>query len=411
MTIPRPNLDLLFGPATTALCVFMLVIVLWNIRSMPYLRDRQWRDGGGRDQRSGTVSMSSPAGGEVSPPVRFVSLLVPARNEAQSILVCLDALLAQDHPNFEVIVLDDRSDDDTAVLVRSIDDPRLRLVSGTELPDGWTGKNWACHQLSQQARGDVLCFVDADTVLEASAVSEALAVMRDEDADLVTLLLAAEDATVPQAVLLPIVNFALLGLFPLALMHHTRVEKLALALGPFIMVTRQGYDAAGGHAASPGHVVDDVQLCRSVKATGRRVRLANGTAVARTRWYETTSETWNGFSKNAFGALNNNLLLAATVVLLVVPMLCAPFVRVGLGLLGGSVPMEVLIQMLLILAVRVVTAVAGRDPLWSVPLHPVAVVFWGAALAKSVVLSMTGSSVEWRGRLVAVGHRSRGGTS
>ena len=382
-------MSLLVGPATTVLCLAMVVIVVWNLRTMPYLRARV--DGA-------AASALDDAG-------PLVSVLVPARNEAATIRACLEALGAQQHRAIEVIVLDDRSDDGTADVVRAVAeaDPRVRLIAGAELPEGWTGKNWACHQLALQARGEVLCFVDADTVLAPATIGGALGVLRDDDAHLVTLLLAADDTTAAQAVLLPMVNHVLLALFPVALMHRHDSSKLALALGPFIMVTRTAYDAAGGHAAAPDEVVDDVHLCRAVKATGRRVRLANGTAVARTRWYASVGEMWRGFSKNAFGALDANLALAAATVLLVVPMLCAPFVRLAAGVLGdGSVPGEVWVQVALIVLVRVVTSVAGGDPLWSIPLHPVAVVFWGGALAWSVVLTTTGRSVEWRGRTVAV---------
>jgi chlorobactene glucosyltransferase len=384
------SLGWVFGPATTALCVAMVVIVAWNLRTMTFLRPG-----------AGPGDPDDPA----DPAGTLVSVLVPARNEAATIGACIEALLAQQHPALELIVLDDRSDDGTADVVRAVaaGDPRVRVVDGAELPEGWTGKNWACHQLSQQAHGEVLCFVDADTLLDPAAIGGALGVLRDDDADLVTLLLAADDTTTAQAVLLPMVNHVLLALFPVALMHRPGPAKLALALGPFIMVTRAAYQACGGHAAAPDEVVDDVQLCRAVKATGRSVRLANGTAVARTRWYASVGEMWRGFSKNAFGALDSNLLVAAATVLLVMPMLCAPFLRLAAGLVAGDLPDgEVWVQVGLILAVRAITSVVGRDPMWTVPLHPLAVVFWGAALAWSMVLTTTGRSVEWRGRTVAV---------
>jgi chlorobactene glucosyltransferase len=389
------SLGWVFGPATTALCVAMVVIVVWNLRTMTFLR--------AATGPAGPPDPADPAG-PPGPAGPLVSVLVPARNEAATIATCIEALLAQQHPALEVVVLDDRSDDGTADVVRAVaaGDPRVRVVDGAELPDGWTGKNWACHQLSQQARGEVLCFVDADTVLDPAAIGGALGVLRDDGADLVTLLLAADDTTTAQAVLLPMVNHVLLALFPVALMHRPGPATLALALGPFIMVTRDAYDACGGHAAAPDDVVDDVRLCRAVKATGRSVRLVNGTAVARTRWYASVGETWRGFSKNAFGALDTNLPLAAATVLLVMPMLCAPFLRLAAGLAAGDVAGEVWVQVGLIVAVRVVTSLAGRDPMWTGPLHPLAVVFWGAALLWSVVITTTGRSVEWRGRTVAV---------
>jgi len=371
----------LFGPIVTLLCLGMLLMLIANLRSVSRL---------GADLPAHIDS------------TRMISVLVPARNEGDAIGACVRALLAQDYRHIEVLVLDDESTDDTAAIVRSFDDPRLRLLSGEPLPEGWTGKNWACHQLAQKAHGDVLCFVDADTLLAPATISSALALLDNEHADLVSLLVAAEYNSTTEAVLLPMVNHALLALFPIWLMHNPRFPRVALGLGPFMMVQRDTYEASGGHAAAPGHVVDDVELCRAVKAAGGSVRLANGTAMVSTRWYGNVREIWRGFSKNAFGALDSNLLVAAATVFVIVPLLCAPFVRVVDGVLSGSLSGEPVLQVLLLMTARAITSYAGRDPMWSAPTYPITVLFWGATLAWSVVLTAANRTVEWRGRLVAV---------
>ena len=102
------------------------------------------------------------------PPARerpSVSVLVPARNEARNIEACLDSLLLQDYPDYELIVLDDHSTDSTPEILGRLaaHNPRLRLLSGAALPAGWLGKHWACHQLYQASTGDLLLFTDADT--------------------------------------------------------------------------------------------------------------------------------------------------------------------------------------------------------------------------------------------------------
>lgn len=369
----------LLGPATTTVAIGILAMLVVNLVSMPRLR---------------TVPPTTSD--------TLVSVLVPARNEADTIAECLDALVSQQHGRREVIVLDDGSTDATAAIVAAYADRGVRLVTGLPLPDGWTGKNWACDQLAREAVGSVLCFVDADTVLDPGAMAGALGVLEQEHAGLVTLLLAAERRTVAQATLLPIVNHALMALFPVWLMHRLSATRIALGLGPFMMVTREAYEASGGHAAAAGDIVDDVTLTRAVKAAGHPVRLANGTEVARTRWYATTVDIWRGFSKNAFGALDSNLWIATLTVCLLVPMLCAPFLRVIHGIWTGDVAGEALVQVLLLLTARVITSIQGNDPLWTVPLHPVALVVWGSTLAWSVVLTITDKTVEWRGRDVAV---------
>ncbi len=371
----------LFGPVVTLLCIGILLTLIANLRSTSRLDDY-------------VMTHQDPA--------RLISVLVPARNEGDNIGPCVRALLAQDYPHIEVLVLDDDSDDDTAAIVRSFDDPRLRLFTGETLPEGWTGKNWACHQLASKAQGDVLCFVDADTLLAPSTLSSALAIMNEEEADLVTLLVAAEYNSTTEAVLLPMVNHALLALFPIWLMHGQRFPRLAIGLGPFMMIHTATYEACGGHAAAPGHVVDDVELCRAVKGIGGTVRLANGTSMVGTRWYSSVGDIWRGFSKNAFGALDSSSIVALTTVLVLVPLLCTPFIRVADGLLTGSLATEPVLQALMLLTTRAITSHVGRDPLWSTFAYPITVLFWGATLAWSVILTAANRSVEWRGRPVAV---------
>jgi chlorobactene glucosyltransferase len=374
----------LLGPCIVIVAVVMLVVLALNLVA---LRRRPSQDAPWGEDRP------------------WVSVLIPARNESACIVECVRRVLAQSEVGFEVIVLDDCSEDDTYALASGISDPRLAVLSGERLPDGWTGKNWACHQLAQHATGDLLCFVDADTLLEATALRDAIDALGADRADLVSYLVAAQYQTAPQAILLPMVNHALLALFPVGIMHSRWFPRIALALGPFMLVRADTYKAIGGHAAHPGEVVDDVRLCRAIKANGGRVRLANGTAVAETRWYPDTRGIWNGFSKNAFGALESSNMLATATVLLLVPLLTIPFFRLAVGLVHGGVPGVVLAQVALLLTGRLVTSVVGRDPLWTVPLHPLALVFWGSTLANSALQSSRGGTIQWRGREVAMTRR------
>jgi len=130
-----------------------------------------------------------PAAPPVFSEAPLVSILVPARNEARNIEACIGSLLAQDYPNFELIVLDDHSDDGTGDIVRRLglrDEGERRVMTGTALPTGWTGKGWACHQLSLAARGEYLFFTDADTTHALGTVSATVAAAREYRADLVS---------------------------------------------------------------------------------------------------------------------------------------------------------------------------------------------------------------------------------
>jgi chlorobactene glucosyltransferase len=368
----------LLGQVLTVLLVAQVALVVWNLRVVRRPPARRWR-------------ADAP----------LISVLVPARNEEASIALCIEALLAQDYPNLEIIVLDDRSTDGTAASALARRDPRVRLVRGAVLPDGWTGKNWACHQLAAEGRGSVLCFVDADTILHPEALSRAAGELRDGDLGLVSMLLHTETGTVAEGVLMPMVNYAVLGLMPAALIERPGVRQVAVALGPFVMVTRAAYVAAGGHGAEPAHIVDDMRLARAVKGSGHRVALRNGTDLVRTRWYSGFREIWNGFSKNAYGGLDYRPGIALAALCIVAPALLFPFLRLGAALTTGGALALPAMQVGLILTTRAISSRVGRDPMWSVPLHPVTVVVWAGALARSMSLARSGREIEWKGRTYA----------
>ena len=362
----------------TVLLVAQLALVIWNVHLVRRPRARRWRT-------------DAPT----------ISVLVPARNEEQTIGECLGALLAQDYPNLEIVVLDDGSTDGTRAALAAIDDRRVRVMTGTPLPYGWTGKNWACHQLATAARGDVLCFVDADTLLEPETISRAAGEISDGKLGLVSMLLHSETGTVAEGVLMPCVNYALLAFLPAKLIERPGADDIAVALGPFIMVTREAYDAAGGHAGEPAHIVDDMRLARSVKAAGYPVALRNGSGLVSTRWYTGFREIWDGFSKNAYGGVGYRPSVVFGALFVIVPVLVFPFLALGAGVWTGGALALPAFQVSLILSTRTITSRAGKDPLWSVPFHPVMVSVWAGTLARSALLARSGREVEWKGRQYA----------
>ena len=121
----------------------------------------------------------------------LVSVIVPARNEERSIRSCVESICASDYPDFEVFVVDDRSDDATLEMARAVPPNHARrivVVEGQELPDGWMGKPWACAQGAQVAKGDLLLFTDADTVHARDLLGRAVAAMVEDEGDALTLL-------------------------------------------------------------------------------------------------------------------------------------------------------------------------------------------------------------------------------
>lgn len=336
-----------------------------------------------------------------------VSLLIPARDEAENLRENLPALLAQRPAPLEVLVLDDGSSDGTAEVVRSIaarSGGAVRLLHGAPLPPGWGGKNWACHQLAAAARGDVLIFCDADVRPESDAVGRTTAAMEAAGAGMLTALPRHRfdswfvAAVVPLVAWLPVV-----ALLPLPLVPRVRSPSLGMGNGQWLAFTRTAYAAAGGHHEVCGDVLEDVALARRAKQAGVRLLVAAAPRTLEVRMYRDWGEMRRGFGKNLYalaGGTAPRFVLVVAIALLVgaVPLL-APLV----GGWAYAAPA-------MLVFVRLCGAVLlGQGPV-TVLLHPVGVVLAAAIAAESAVRS--GERVVWKGRRMpaaAEGGERRGG--
>ncbi|HUW11985.1 MAG TPA: glycosyltransferase [Anaerolineae bacterium] len=269
---------------------------------------------------------------------QLVSILVPARNEERNIGRCLRSLLAQDYPRLEILVLDDDSSDGTAAIVGEMaqQDGRLRLLGGEPLPANWHGKAWACYQLARAASGEWLLFTDADTEHASQCVSATVGMARQEGADLLSLFPEFTVESWWERLMLPVIPFALLAGLPLPLVHRSRSPRAAIAFGPFMLFSRRAYWQCGGHAAVQADLVDDLGLARQVKATGRRLIMADGVGLMRVRMYSGLREIWHGISKSVFATLHYSLPVLALAFLGVAAAFPGPFAFLAVGLWGGE---------------------------------------------------------------------------
>jgi chlorobactene glucosyltransferase len=325
---------------------------------------------------------------------RRVSLLVPARNEVDRIGTLLDAVRGIDAAGLELLVLDDQSEDGTSAMVDryATDDPRISLLTGADLPPGWLGKNWACHQLALAATTDVMIFCDADVVPTGEAVAATLEQL--ESGDVATALPRhelrswAEKAVVPFFTQLPI-----FWTLPALLVPRTRSESVSFGNGQWLAFRREAYERIGGHVSVAREVLEDVRLARLAKRAGLVVRPFLATESLRIRMYVGWPGVRAGFSKNAWPLLGERRITLAGAIVVAYLSSIHPVLT---PLLGGSVA-----PLLLLLGIRIATAVTLRQPPGSVLLHPL-----GALLAIGIaILSWRRAStdpVEWRGRRIAV---------
>lgn len=349
--------------------------------------------------------LSSFADAPLPEPAPFVSVLVPARDEATNIAACVCSLLAQEYPCFEVLVLDDGSVDDTAAIVQEIaaSDARLSLLSGGALPERWMGKGFACHQLAAAARGDVLLFTDADT-RHAPHMLRSVVGATATGADVVTAFPEQEIGSAAEALTVPLMLFTVMAFLPVGKVWDDPSPVYTAANGQLLAFTRAAYERVGGHAAVRNSVLEDMHLAQRAKGAGLRLRLADGTGTTRTRMYRSPGEVWRGFSKNAYALLGGSVPVAGAVVSTMLLLYVLPPVVLLVGLLakrGGArwrgLP---LLLVGLMFVQRTILARRARLPMWQGVTHPLSVLAFVAILANSARWQRRGYGV-WKGRAYA----------
>lgn len=341
----------------------------------------------------------------------FVSVIVPARNEARNIRRCVEALLQQDYPNYEVLVLDDRSTDATPRILSELaaQSSRLRVLRGANLPPGWAGKPHALHQAARHARGEWLLFVDADTFLAPQALSAVIAKADKTRADLFTIMNRQIMETFWERAVLPLVFTALsVGFTPRKVNDPNKPD--AIANGQFLMIKRAVYDAIGGHESIRGSIVEDKDMAVLVKRRGYRLVVADGRAVAATRMYTSLPEMWEGWTKNIYLGLKDEpgllvlgvfgafLALMASLFMPVWPVLGVWWSINGGGWMGWGVAAEALAVWGYLLYWR---ARAARD--MGIPAGYALTTPLGAGIFAGMMLTsawnvLSGKGVTWKGR-------------
>jgi chlorobactene glucosyltransferase len=341
-----------------------------------------------------------------------VSVIIPARNEEGSIASVIRSVLASTYPDFELLVVDDRSTDGTAAQVTSLAaaDSRLRLIAGAELPPGWYGKPWACHQGYQAATGEVLVFTDADTRHQPALLGHAVGALEQESADLVTIAPRQRCVSFWERVIMPQI-WVLLGLrFHPDTVNHARRERDVIANGQFVCVRRASYEAVGTHAAVRGEVAEDLALAQAFWRSGRKVYFAFAETLMETRMYTGLSHLIEGWTKNLFLGSRRSfpdspflrattpLVLSAAMLIWLVPVIIVTLASTGI--LAGPPDAFVRQAVWASLVFWTLISIGMQIPPWYGLLYPL-----GAAVSLYIIMLSTirgRARVEWRGRTYGV---------
>ena len=335
---------------------------------------------------------------------RRVSVLIPARNEASHIQAALEAHRRSQAPDLELLVLDDASTDDTAERVAALAalDPRIRLLTGDPLPEGWVGKAWACAQLARQACGEVLVFTDADVVWEPEALSSVLSMVERLPADLLTVWPTQRTDTWSEKLVVPLMMFSVCAYLPEIAVRKVPFASLSAANGQCLVFRQAAYEQIGGHDAVRGQIVEDVALARRTKQRGLRMAMALGNGRISCRMYNGWSEVLPGYAKNILAghAGRPALLILSTLVHLA--LFVVPWLWLAGAALAGA--WDSLWQPGLLVglgcAARALTAAATGEPVWRAGLMPVSVVLMTIVAVKAMWWQLRYGGPVWKDRRI-----------
>jgi len=351
---------------------------------------------------------SRRAGLPADPPL--VSVLVPARNEEENIGNCLTSILRQDYPNFEAIVLDDNSSDRTAEIVSEIaeKDSRVHLIRGRLLPDGWAGKCFACHQLSQNARGSWLLFVDADTVSRPHMIRSTLQLAVLNRAAMLSGFPRQRVSGITQKIVIPILfYFLVMSWFPLWLFHSWKKPGPTLAIGQFLLFRREDYIMIGGHESVKSRIMEDVWFGIEMHRHGGRLISVDLSGVLTTKMYSSMSQMAEGCIKWFYSVAAISPLALIGLALTAYIFFLAPFywalarplntlVFEGLVMDWGII---VLMQVAVILLMRLITDIYFRGSKTSFFFHPLGMAFLILAVIIGASRVALGAGVAWKDRV------------
>ncbi|HJV64783.1 MAG TPA: glycosyltransferase family 2 protein [Geomonas sp.] len=325
-----------------------------------------------------------------------VSIVVAARNEQRHIQEALQSLLGLAYPNYEIIVVDDRSDDDTGVILDRMAHKQLRLkvIHVDALPAGWLGKNHALWVGSQRATGDLLLFTDADIFMEPSVVSRAVAFVKEHRLD---------HLAVTPSVHMPTLFLAMFGasfiiyfsLFARPWKARDPKSRCHIGIGAFNLVSAAAYRQVGGHQPIRLRPDDDIKLGKILKKGGFRADVAFAPDMLSVEWYASVGEAIRGLEKNAFSGADYNIPLVLMGVLF--HLLCSIWPFVAIFLTGGPVRLIYLAVVALIMfAVADSTRFHGSRS-WYALGYPLTSALFVYIMLRTMLLNLLQGGIYWRG--------------
>lgn len=331
-----------------------------------------------------------------------VSVLVPARNESRILPQSLQSLLNLDYPDFEIIVIDDHSEDNTFEIASSYSkaDPRVSVLQSTELPPGWRGKTWALQQGVAVAKGSWLLLTDADVIHQPASLKSSLAKAQSEKIDLLSILAHIDCGTFWEKIVLPAFAIILCMIRPLH-KSNDRNSRVVLVAGGFILIKTLVLKHLGGYAQIRSSVMEDVRLGELVKSSGYRILTAlTKSKLISTRMYHSVQELWQGLTRHAFEGSGHNPFRMTASILAAYLMIVAPAIAFLAGVFLKN-PVLIALSVVPLFAMFLLQTVANRH--FGVSLSyffgfPLATAVYGVMMFQSMISYYFRGGNVWKGR-------------
>ena len=323
-----------------------------------------------------------------------VSILIPARNEEDVIGKLLTDLHQLDYPDFEVLICNDHSSDNTEEILNWFagEDERFHWFLGEKLHDDWSGKNFACHQLAQKAKGVYFLFLDADVELAPDAVTKAVAFFQKVHISLLTVFPQQKMNSLGEQVTVPVMNWILQSLLPMILARKIDFPALSAANGQFMMFDGQNYRENQWHSKVMNETVEDILIARMIKSEGHQMAVLLGNHDVFCRMYTHFNEAVTGFSRNMHEYFGGKrwMMLSFSFMVCFGPFIV--FYSLGWVYLGLFVFMVVVNRILVAFASR-------QNWLGSVLLHPIQMLSFTAIVFYNIYLRIR-KKTEWKVRKI-----------
>lgn len=336
-----------------------------------------------------------------------VSIIVPARNEEELISKCLDTLLEQDYDNYEIIAIDDSSEDATGQIIKkySLNNSKIIHVSARPKPKDWMGKNWACMEGYQKAAGELIVFTDSDTKYSKNVISLAVSHLLSLNLDALTVMpkmLCLDNWT---RVTLPMLSTFLHTRFS-ALRVNDPSKKTGYFFGSFFIIKKSVYEAIGTHGGVKHEIIEDGALGKKVKEEGYKLKMVRGEHLLEAVWARSRQTLWNGLKRLMVPLFLQGRGIATGIFVAVLFLLFMPFPILGYVLISFDYSTSVMMLLILSVIASVLIYLAGfldatkglqLKKIYSI-LAPVGSFIVVAGFFSGIIQANSKNAVSWRGR-------------